>query len=247
MTTADEIPSDLTLALSETFGPEEFLSAVKHFFGYIEEVTQAQEGDGSEVRWTVKVKEGSALIALVPSESASPSRLQMIYEKARYAAVSVARGDLLAANLSTKAIDHLKALSDLSISKNGSNVVSLWVNREPIVVGPEFARVALQDEANAYSDVGSIEGRLDAITDASGGVRIRVKDYLWAKPVTCVVPETMLESVLANFRRRVEVQGLIHYRPDGTPRSIEATSIDVLPEDSELPSVFEVRGIMADA
>jgi hypothetical protein len=62
-----------------------------------------------------------------------------------------------------------------------------------------------------------------------------------------VVPEKMIDQVFASFRRRVEIEGRIHYRRDGTPISIEAQVIDILPEDSDLPTAADVRGIMASA
>jgi hypothetical protein len=45
--------------------------------------------------------------------------------------------------------------------------------------------------------------------------------------------------------KQVEVFGLIHYRKNGTPISIEAEHIVRLPDDSELPTAEDVRGILA--
>ena len=61
------------------------------------------------------------------------------------------------------------------------------------------------------------------------------------------MPEKLVVTAIGNFRRRVEVEGRIHYRSDGTPISIEVMEIDVLPEDDALPSASDVRGIMAVA
>lgn len=104
-----------------------------------------------------------------------------------------------------------------------------------------------QFEISAYYDVGTIEGRLEAIMDSSGVLKIRVRDFLYPRAISCIVPERMIDCVLSSFRRRVEIEGRIHYRRDGTPISIEAQVIDVLPEDDELPTAHDVRGIMASA
>ena len=53
-----------------------------------------------------------------------------------------------------------------------------------------------------------------------------------------------LQDAFANFRKRVEVSGVIHYRRNGTPISVEVEAIDPLPEDSELPTSNEVRGLL---
>jgi hypothetical protein len=245
MTTLDQIPTDLTLALGDDLSPEEFISAVRNFFGYVNEIAQSQEGDGSEVSWVVKVKEGSSLIGLDPSVSTPPSRLAMIYEKARYAPMAVARGDLVGAGLSDKAIGHLKSLSELADRHGNNESVNIWVNREPINIGAGIAKRVQEDWDNDYYDNGTIEGRLETISDAVGGIKIRIKDCLYPKAINCIVPEKMVQQVLGSFRRRVEIEGKIHYRRDGTPISIEAMQIDVLPEDHELPSASDVRGIMA--
>jgi len=57
----------------------------------------------------------------------------------------------------------------------------------------------------------------------------------------------MIDDVLGSFRKRVEIEGRIHYRRNGTPISIEAFEIEVLPDDSDLPTADDVRGIMATA
>ncbi len=247
MATQDQIPTDLTLALGDDFSPEEFVAAVRNFFGYVNEITQSQEGDGSEVRWVVRVKEGSSLIGLAPIASTPPSRLAMIYEKARFAPIAVGRGDLVGAGLSEKAIGHLIALSELADRHGDGQSMNLWVNREPINIGSGLAKRVQAEWDSDYYDTGTIEGRLETISDASGGIRIRIKDYLYPKAINCIVPEKMVQQVLSSFRRRVEVEGRIHYRRDGTPISIEAIHIDLLPEDHELPSASDVRGIMAVA
>ena len=247
MATPDQIPTDLTLALGDDLSPEEFVAAVRNFFGYIKEITEAQAGDGADVRWTVKVKEGSSLIGLEPEASAPPSRVAMIYEKARYAPLALARGDIKGAGLSDKAVTHLKGLADLSERQHGRSDVNLWVLREPIGLGASIAKTVQSDRDLDYHDFGTIEGRLEAISDADGGIKIKIKDFLYTKPIDCVVPEKLVAIALGSFLRRVEVGGRIHYRKDGTPISIKVMEIDLLPEDDELPSASDVRGIMAVA
>jgi hypothetical protein len=244
---ADQIPTDLTLALGDEVGPEEFVAAVRNFFGYINEITQSQEGDGADIKWFVRVKEGSSLIGLEPTISSPPSRLAMIYEKARFAPIAVENGDLVGSGLSEKAIGHLKALSELADKHGGHQSVNLWIKREKISISSSIAKSVQDNWESDYYDFGTIEGRLETISDASGGIKIRIRDYLYQKAINCIVPEKMVEKALGSFRRRVEVEGRVHYRRDGSPVSIEATHIDVLPEDSDLPSASDVRGIMAAA
>ncbi|WP_417733332.1 hypothetical protein [Roseovarius sp.] len=247
MATPDQIPTDLTIDLGDDLSPEEFVAAVRNFMGYVAEITDAQKGDGADVSWTVRVREGSALVGVEPNAGAPQSRLAMIYNMAGYGPLALARGDIAGAGLSEKAINHLKSLSDLvSKHKNGKGV-NLWVKKKPVGIGVGIAKIIREDWETDYHDFGTIEGRLEAIQDASGSLKIRVKDFLYPKAINCIVPERMIDHVLGSFRKRVEIEGRIHYRRDGTPISIEAQVIDVLPEDSELPTADEVRGIMAGA
>lgn len=247
MATVEQIPTDLTVDLGDALSPEEFMSAVRHFLGYVSEITEAQSGDGADVGWTVRVQEGSILVGVEPSKSAPVSRLAMIYQKAEFAAAALAAGDARGAELSDKAVGHLKALSELSSKRPNGKGIRLWVKRRPVVIGPSIAKTVREDWETDYRDQGTLEGRLEAIRDASGSVKIAVKDFLFPKSIVCTVPERLLEKALGSFRKRVEIEGLIHFRRDGSPMSIEAQSIEILPEDDELPSVDDVRGIMAVA
>ena len=112
-------------------------------------------------------------------------------------------------------------------------------------VGSSISKAIKQSWETDYYDVGTIEGRLEAIQDASGALKIRVQDYLFAKPINCFVPEDMIELVFSSFRKRVEITGKIHYRRGGAPISIKAFDIEILPEDDELPEASDVRGVFA--
>lgn len=245
MATPDEIPTDLTLDIGGEIAPDDFVSAVRNFFGYVREVTEAQEGDGSKVEWTVKVKEGSSLIGLEPSAAAPVSRLAMIYNKVNFDVEAVARGDISSTGLSDRALSCLQSLSEIGGKGGHAPTMQVWVRRQAKPVGAGIARSIREAWESDYYDFGTIEGRLEAIKDASGSLKIGVRDFLYPRAITCDVPEGMIDKVFSSFRRRVELNGKIHYRRDGTPISIEASDLDVLPEDDELPSADDVRGILA--
>lgn len=247
MAKKDEIPTDLTLDIGGELTPDEFMSAVRNFFGYVKEVAEAQEGDGSTVDWTVRVKEGSSLIGLEPSGNAPPSRLAMIYNKINYDVETITNGEIPPGGMSDKAFGHLKSLSELAEKSKRPANLQVWVRREPKAIGAGIAKTIRDSREADYWDFGTIEGRLEAIKDASGSLKIGVRDFLFPKAIICDVPESMIERVFASFRRRVELTGKIHYRRDGVPISIEASDLDVLPEDDELPSASDVRGILASA
>jgi len=245
MATPDIIPTDLTLDLGGDIAPEEFLAAVRSFFGYVSEITEAQKGDGAEITWTVRVREGSSLIGVEPDSFVPSSRLSMIYRQATHGLAAAGSGNFAKSGLSEKAVGHLKNLSDLALKHGNGNKINLWVKKKPIPISGAISIKVQEDWDTNYHDFGVIEGRLEAIQDASGSIKIGIKDILFPRAIKCVVPEKMIDQVLNSFRRRVEVEGRIHYRKNGTPISIEADAFTVLPEDDELPDANDVRGIMA--
>ncbi len=242
-----DIEADLVIDLGNDISPEEFTTAIHNFFGYTKEVSESQKGGGGEVAFTVQVKKGSNLIGLIPNAASPSDRVDMTYFMAEQGIKSVANGNIQQSGLSDKAIDHLKALSDFSQKTTSKHAVKFWIKKKPIRIGAEISKAVSDDWEKNYHDFGTVEGRLEAIQDASGKLKVRIKDLLYPKAINCFVPEEMIETVMRSFRRRVEIEGRIHYRKNGTPISIEAEHIDLLPEDDELPSADDVRGIMATA
>ncbi len=243
MATPDQIPSDLTLEIGTDLTPDAFLAAARHFFGFVQEV--AAEACGKSVGWTVKVREGSNLIAVFPDSLAAADQLAAIYSKFRDGARALMAGDVDGAQLGDKALAHIKGLSQLTASKKQAVTMRFWVEKRPVDLGPKIAEAIQEDWRSDYQDFGTVEGRLQAIRESGNTLKISVRDLLYPRPIDCLLPETMVEETLAKFRKRVEVSGLIHYRKSGAPTSIEVSSIDVLPDDDDLPTPDDVRGILA--
>lgn len=245
MATADSLPTDLTLDIGEDLAPDEFMTAIGDFLGYVDEITNAQQGNGPNVTWTVRVKEGSALIGVIPNSNAPSSIITTIYDQVSDGLTTLTKGNIKDSNLSDKAVKHLKSLSNLAARHGDTGSINIWVNRKSITVTRKISDTIRNSPQQDYHDIGSIEGRLEAIQDEKGTLKIRVKDVLYPRAINCAVPEHMMEKIFNAFRRHVEIEGDIHYRPDGTPMNIKVSAIDILPEDNELPSPADVRGIMA--
>ena len=245
MATPDQIPSDLALEVAEDLPPNEFMAAARHFFGFVDEVARSITPDGEPVRWVVKVREGSALLGAVAPLNEPPEVLSAIYARTRSAVDGLESGTIEGAGLTDAALGHLKGLSDLSQRRKDRPVhICFWVERKPKVIGPEISRVIQEEWQVNYNDYGTIEGRLEAIQDRSG-LQISVRDPLFKQVVKCYLTDGLLDRAFDSFRKRVEVSGLIHYRRNGTPISIEASDLTALPDDSDLPSASDVRGILS--
>jgi hypothetical protein len=244
MATADQIPSDLTLEIGVDLSPERFMAATRAFFGYIEEIGRMTAPDGVAPDWVVRVREGSSLIGLDPAPATPIAVVRAVYARAQSGVSALAHGDIESAALPDAALKHLRTLSDLMGANRGAPAaMRIWVERKPIVLSPEIAETIKEDWRIDYRDYGTIEGRLEAIQDYSG-LELRVRDLALRLIVKCYVPEDMLDEAFRHFRKRVEVAGLIHFRRNGIPISIDVTRIEELPDDNSLPSIEEVRGIM---
>lgn len=246
MTKLEEMPTDLTLSLDD-LPSGEFVKAVRSFDGYVSEITKAQGDAGSGIRWTVRVRSGSALIGVEPNAAAHQAVLDNIYNTVENNLKAVKEGDIAAANLSEKAADCLKNLSEISQKYDPEKSVKIWVRQKPIVIASKIAKAIHNYMESNYRDFGTVEGRLETIKDSSGTLHIRIKDLLYPRSIKCVVPEEMLSNILQSFRCRVEVEGWIHYRHDGTPISIQVEAMETLPENHELPAFQAIRGIMANS
>jgi hypothetical protein len=245
--TPDIIPTDLTLEIGDDISPERFVAAARAFFGYVNELAKMLAPDGDEPHWRVLVRDGSSLLA-VEAPNAAPEILNAIYTRAEEGLYALVRGSVEDSNLSEPALRHAKTLSGLSEgTKDRPLPLRLWVRRKPVDVKPEIARVIEEDWRADYNDFGTIEGRLETIQDHEGSLRLQVRDALFRQNVRCYFSEEKLPLAFSAFRKRVEVSGIIHYRKNGTPISIEVSQIDTLPDDSELPTADEVRGLFKAA
>lgn len=244
MATPDQIPTDLTLEIGDGVKPDQFMAAARAFFGYVEEIAKAISPADEVLTWTVKVREGSSLLAVEAVPSAPAEIVQFVYVQAERGVRTVASGNVEDAGLTEGALRHLRTLSELTEGPRSAPLpVKIWIKKKPIQVDPTIAQAIREEWREDYRDYGTVEGRLKAIED-QGSLRLLVRDPLLGQAIRAYFPEALLQDAFASFRKRVEVTGLIHYRRNGTPISIDASHIAALPDDDELPSPEEVRGLL---
>jgi hypothetical protein len=245
--TPDQIPTDFALEIGENLSPDRFMAAARAFFGYVQEVSHAITPEGEPARWIVRVREGSALLAVAPSPNMPPEVARAVYARAERGLRQLIDRDIEDAGLPEPALRHLRTLSEMT--ESGPNKappvpIRLWVEKRPISFEPIVASVIREDWRADYSDFGTIEGRLETIQESYGTLQFFIRDAMLRQRVRCYFPEELLPEVFDKFRKRVEVSGIIRYRKNGTPMSIEAEHIVGLPDDSELPTAEDVRGIL---
>jgi hypothetical protein len=97
---------------------------------------------------------------------------------------------------------------------------------------------------HAYEEDGAVDGILERV-DAHGKLQFVIYDIIDERAVKCEVNESQLQQALANFQKRVEVIGSVRYRKDGMPVSIKASKIINFPDKSEIPSLAQMRALLA--
>lgn len=246
MTASPEIiPTDLAIEIGENLSPDGFMAAARAFFGYVEELSKMMSPEGGAPKWTVLVKEGSAVLGVCPDRSASTATVNAIYARAEEGVRQLTNGEIEESGLTETALKHLKVLSELTEDpRRGRTPIRLWVRRRPVEMERAIANFIKDDWRVDYTDFGTVEGRLETIQDKNGTLQLQLRDAVLRHSVRCFFPEELLQEAFSSFRKRVEVSGPIHHRRNGTPVSIDVVAMERLPDDEDLPTADQVRGIL---
>lgn len=243
MAQPDEIPTDLALEIGANLDPKRFIDVARHFFGYVEEVTRETVAKGGP-SWEVIARQGSTILAMRPADDYDTSTLSELYARLNSASDSLVRGEVEDSQLSERALNHIQVLADLRDRQGQKIPIRFWVRKTPTLIGPDVGEYIRESRGREYFDFGSLDGKLQTIQDAAGGLEFRIRDVLYRNPVRCIVSEDMLQAVMDNFRRRVEVFGEIRYNQHGNPLAITVRTIEPMPTDDELPTADDVRGLL---
>ena len=244
LATRKDIPTDLALEIGADLEPRHFVAAMREFLALVGELARAPEESGFE--WRAKVCAGSNILALFPAEEVEESVSGPVLDRVHEGIRALAQGNLSHALVTEGAVRHARQLSDLADGGREPVQMRIWAAREPVDYGQQVAAAIRKSEEASYSDYGSIEGTLRVIADDNGRLKIRVDDPLLEQAIPCRVPDEQIEDVIQAFRKRVEVTGLIHYNGFDRPTSIKAEKLEVLPDDSVLPGVEDIRGLFAE-
>jgi hypothetical protein len=241
-----EEKSRLTLDLE---GPkitsDRFLRAVDSFFAIVDEVTRQIAGRGAQVKWVVSAKGGSIHLSAAPETTQAEVAIKVprIVRAVKSGIGLVSRRAERPRYFTDEALRHVRELASVPGARQ--------IETAQVTLANSTAKLTRKTVANidallgsAIQDYGTLEGRL-LVLSAQGGFSIHVVDPLTDRGVRCWLTDTLFEDAIRAFRKRVSVTGLIHYRRDGQPNSIEVEELSVFPERSELPTAEEVHGILS--
>lgn len=226
---------------------EKFAQAVNAFFDLLDEVSQTMTGSGKAVRWIISIEHGSNLLHARPEvkegRGVQPATLVR----------TISRGVGLMGKRAQRpkyfSDFALRLTRDLASVPDGEDVEVTQIKTVPsekVTISKKTAENISRLLGEDVQEYGTIEGRLLTLSQRHSP-HFAVYDPLTDQPIRCNVKDDQLERAWRAFGRRVAVSGIIRYRKNGTPVSIEAEELFVYPSDDDLPDADAVYGILGGA
>lgn len=245
---ANEITSEITLEFDEeVISIADFKAAFDNFTGLVKEVSKYAAPSRNASAWVVNFYPGSAGIGLAGmkgefSREDTNSVRALLLDGLK----AIAQG-IRPPQFNDKAIEYSKNLASLFKSNKAEPAVRVWSRRdESLTVSREIADHASEMLSVSYEEDGTVEGMLEKL-DSHGKLQFVIYDVIDNHPVKCEVNEQQLEQACGNFRKRVEVIGIVRYGKDGMPVSIKASRIVPFPDKSNIPTIQQMRSLLSGA
>ena len=179
------------------------------------------------------IKDGSVLIGMKAADGANPETVKHIVAWA-----DRGWGGKEPVDYPDTVIRHIRELYKLQ-----REVAGIWIGKNKRVI-TESSCVAMKETVrSAFNEHGTIEGQLSTLSER-GNIHVIVYEPVWDKAVRCAVPHELRDKIKEFWGKRVAVHGMVHYRADGFPTSVDADSIEAFPDDKDLPSYMDVLGIL---
>lgn len=241
-------PQRITLKLDgKGVTAERFLKSVSAFVGLINEVADNAVGADKAFSWVVTVEHGSDIVHFAPvPKSGLPDQIATSLRAIEEGFALIEERAERPQYWSDAALKRAKEMSEaLDIVNESLNLISVSTISKPRRLTRKTSQHVDQLIGHERTSLGTIEGKLRTVTEG-GGLHFIVHDALTQNGVRCYFEDDRTDEIIAAFRQRVAVYGLIRYRLDGVPVSIRVQEFRTLRDRSKLPSFRDVRGILAN-
>jgi hypothetical protein len=196
------------------------------------------------INWRIsQVHSGSIHLTLegMPQDQITPSQISEVIKTVERGIVTILEHPIRPKYFSDRALESARSLAILK--KRDEFMVQLGFDSRCIDLNQ--ALIANVDEiiGGKYQSFGTVEGVLKAI-DVSRQPIFRVYNLLTNKSVKCYFKTNLLDNIKEYLEKRVSVSGIVTSREDGEKIGIKVESIDIFPEEKDLPSIEEMIGIL---
>lgn len=245
MATRGEIDTELTLEIDgTTVTTEKFQRGVTAFFGVLSDVSRSVCDGKNRLEWHVQVKSGSNLVGVRPASGATPEAALAVIRTLADGIATIEQTATEPQGFNEQALKRLRDLGRIAgTSEHDDTRIRVWAERNPIQVTHRSVVHVSEIVEGELEDHGSVEGKLQILSDRQQPHFV-IYERLWDRAIRCYVPDDLLEIALGNFRKRVEVYGMVKYRRDGKPVSVTVESIDPIAPPAGTPDFHSVRGIL---
>jgi hypothetical protein len=228
---------------------DRLIQAVEAFLGILQDVDAQTTGRaGGSLDWVVEgMSGGSAHLEVVaqPRDELVPRGTGRVVVK------NFARGMALIASRAEKppffteaALRRARLLTTLA-GQDGLNQLVVRVNGSRIAFTREVGKHVTELVDGTLRTIGSVEGTLDTVS-LRGQSYFNVYDATTGRPIRCNFPRGMLDTVRDALGKRVLVEGVLYSRRTGEPTTLRAENLTVFPDESELPTVEMMRGVLSN-
>ncbi len=236
--------NQLTLNLDgEKIPAAQFRRAVNAFLDMIEDVAREVSGGTDTVRWIVSVESGSDRIIANPEAIKPKAPLREITRAIRSGVTAIQRRAIRPRFFTSSALRNLK---EIAASADGRELrtAGVQIAKRIMPISRQTATNVDSVLATTVADIGSVEGQLRMLS-IQGAPHFNVYDDLTDRQIECFATEALLQDAHRYFGKRVAVTGVIRYRRDGEPVSIQVEDIRPFLDEDSLPSADEVYGILS--
>ncbi len=226
------------------------LAASKSFLGILEDVdANVTEKPGGAVDWVVSdMESGSAIFEIQahPRGEQTPFNAQAeAVRRFRHGMrVIVERGER-PPYFSEAAMRHVYDLTTI-LDENGIQAIKIGNGGDLVQLRPTDRKAVRQALEGKYRAIGSIEARIETLSAHDKPFGCTAWTLLRNEPIRCYFDAELVDVALRHFRQRVTLRGVISSRGDGEVTSMRVHSIEPFPHDDELPTVDQIRGLMAN-
>ncbi len=221
--------------------------SISNFYEFIDEIACQVFKRKKPIKWIVEVKEGS--INLI-NEAEVDEKLDQAMQDKVFRLIGTGINILnkeakIPPNFNDKALEHLQDLAAIpDIKKNGLQRIGILIDNKRFTLSKNVVSnidLLLGVKSKAF---GSIEGRLSTLSER-GSKRFIIYDSITDKGVNCYIHDNGILYDAANaFGKRVYVYGMISYDYMGNPKSIKVEYLKVFKDSQDLPTAFDVLGIL---
>jgi len=225
---------------------DDFRRCVRNFLDLLNEVAADVSGKKKAVEWIISVAPGSIGLLATPRSTNGDSTVAKRIAHSIHDGVSQVSKRKTPQHFSDQALERLSELgSVVGLGDRGVSSIRMGVGRRVKEISPKsmaYVDDLLGTPTKAY---GTVEGQLLAL-ELSGRLNFGINETLTGKRVKCYFGEDVYNDVIKSLKQRVAAYGLISYRQDGSPKSIQIEKIHAFPEDSKLPKFKDIIGLFSE-